>query len=243
MADYFASDIHLKLEDRERSGRFASFVESLEPDDALTIVGDLCDFWFASRERGQDPMRCRGLRALAEFRGRGGRLAILTGNHDAWLGPLYCRVLGAEMVEEPLEASSHGVRLSAMHGHRLGARKPWKAAMEGRPFLLGFGAMPGPLARSLADRLILSNHRSLAETHRRHLVTYRDHARKVIESGRANLVLLGHVHDVFDEPVGDGRMIVLGDWIGGTSYVRVDERGVSFVADRPLASTMSVPSA
>lgn len=243
MADYFASDIHLKLDDRERSGRFASFVGALESDDSLTIVGDLCDFWFASRERGRDPMSSPGLRALAEFRNRGGRLTILTGNHDAWLGPFYGRALGAEVVEGPLVASSFGVDLWAVHGHRLGARKPWKAAMESRAFLHGFQAMPEPLARALAGRLILSNSRSLAGTHRRHLVTYRRHARKVIESGRANLVLLGHVHDVFDEPVGEGRMIVLGDWIGGSSHVRVDEDGVSFVADRPLASTLSVPSA
>jgi UDP-2,3-diacylglucosamine hydrolase len=243
VADYFVSDVHLRLDRRGRSGRLAAFVEGLRAEDSLTIVGDLCDFWFASRQRRDDPMRCPGLRSLAGFRDRGGGLTILPGNHDAWLGPFYERALGAELVDEPLERSSFGVEVFAVHGHRLGARRPWKAAMEGRAFLMGFRAIPRPIARTLADRLVQSNRRSLAETHRRHLVTYRAHARSVIESGRAGLVLIGHVHDVFDEPIGEGRMIILGDWIGGTSYVRIDEDGVSFVADRPLASTLSVPSA
>ncbi|WP_199756666.1 UDP-2,3-diacylglucosamine diphosphatase [Tautonia sociabilis] len=238
MPDYFVSDVHLRLDRPERSSRFSAFVLGLEADDSLTVVGDLCDFWFASRQLGLDPMRCPGLRSLARFRDRGGRLTILTGNHDAWLGPFYQEALGAEWVEGALERSSFGVRLSAVHGHRLGARSPWKGMMEGRAFLQGFRALPGPIARGLAGRLERSNSRSLARTHRRHLVTYRSHARSLIDAGAADLVLLGHVHDVFDEPIGAGRMIVLGDWIGGSSHARIDDSGVQFVADRPLASTV-----
>jgi UDP-2,3-diacylglucosamine hydrolase len=238
VADYFVSDVHLRLDRPERARRFAAFVGGLESSDALTIVGDLCDFWFASRQRRGDPSRCPGLRSLAAFRGRGGRLAILPGNHDAWLGPFYEEALGAELIMGAWRRSSFGVRVEAVHGHRLGARRPWKAAMEGRAFLKGFEALPEPIARRLADRLERSNSRSLAGTHRRHLRIYRAFSATRIEADRADLVLLGHVHDVFDEAIGRGRMIVLGDWIGGTSHVRIDEKGVRFVADRPLATTL-----
>jgi hypothetical protein len=110
--------------------------------------------------------------------------------------------------------------------------------MESRPFLSAFETIPGPVARRLADRLERSNAQSLAATHHRHLITYRAHANRMIKGGMTDLVLLGHVHDVFDELVGRGRMIVLGDWIRGSSHVRIDEQGVRFVTDRPLATTM-----
>ncbi|MEW4567245.1 UDP-2,3-diacylglucosamine diphosphatase [Tautonia sp. JC769] len=239
MADYFVSDVHLRLDHVERSERFAAFVRSLSPADSLTVVGDLCDFWFSSRQRHDAPLRCPGLHALAEFRRQGGMLLILPGNHDAWLAPFYEKSLGARCVDRPWEGTRHGVKISAVHGHRLGARKPWKAMMESRPFLSAFEAIPGPIARRLADRLERSNAQSLAATHHRHLMTYRAHARRTIEGGRAHLVLLGHVHDVFDEAIGPGRMIVLGDWMGGSSHVRVDAQGVHFVADRPLATTLN----
>lgn len=238
MADYFASDVHLRLDRPDRGQRFSTFVDSIGEGDSLTIVGDLCDFWFASRQVQVSPLQCPGLRSLATFRGRGGELTILPGNHDAWMGSTYIEALGARFSAEPWRRSSHGMSVFAVHGHELGARKPWKAVMESRAFLRGFRRLPGPVARALAVRLEDSNANALAETHRRHLETYRGAASKLIESGSVDLVLVGHVHDRFDEPIGRGRLIVLGDWISGSSYLRIDERGATFVVDRPLSSTL-----
>lgn len=238
MAAYYLSDTHLRLDRPSRGERLARFVGGLGRDDTLTVAGDLCDFWFASRQRSADPIACPGLRSLADFRERGGALTILTGNHDAWLGPLYERSLGARVVAEPIERTDHGVRVHVVHGHLLGARRPWKALMESRAFLDTFAALPPPVARRLAARLEASNTRRLEETHRRHLVVYREHARSVVDAGAADLVLFGHVHEVYDEPVGGGgRLVVLGDWIAGSSYVRIDDRGVRFTVDRPAAPT------
>src|SRR5262249_39667858 len=71
---YCASDVPLRLDRPERGRRLARWVSRLESDDQLYVVGDLCDFWYGSRQRGADPMTCAGLRALAEFRARGGSL-------------------------------------------------------------------------------------------------------------------------------------------------------------------------
>ncbi len=47
-----------------RSGRrLARLVDRLGPEDSLTIVGDLCDFWYAARQHRADPMDCAGLAA------------------------------------------------------------------------------------------------------------------------------------------------------------------------------------
>ena len=54
LAAYFASDVHLRLDRPERGRRFARFVGGLEPGvDTLTIVGDLCDFWYRRTAGGR----------------------------------------------------------------------------------------------------------------------------------------------------------------------------------------------
>ena len=162
----------------------------------------------------------------------GGQLTILTGNHDNWLGDFYQRTLGADIVDEPWIRTCHGIRVVAQHGHRLGARRLWKAVLESRAFLWAFASLPNPIATSLANHLEHSNQQSLEVTHQRHVAIYRSYSSSLIDRGLVDLVLLGHVHDVFDESIGSGRMIVLGDWIEGSSYVRIDESGLFFCADR-----------
>lgn len=233
-ADYFASDIHLRFDEPERGERFAKFVETLSPADALTIAGDLCDFWLSSRQRDRDPNDCPGLSALKRFRERGRALTILLGNHDHWMGPHYERWLGASVVPEPLVIDSHGLRVHAVHGHLLGARKPWKALMEGRAFLETFRALPEPAARLLEDRLKNTNDRNLARTHARHLSVYREYA--AAHQHDADLILFGHVHERFDEPIGRSRLIVLGDWFTGQSYLKIDGDGARVVVQRDETS-------
>ena len=157
---------------------------------------------------------------------------MMAGNHDEWLGELYEHALGARFEPDSVTVRCHGVNVHAVHGHRLGARKPWKAALESRAFLHAFGMLPEPIARRLARRLEHSNDAHLAETHRRHLAIYRRFALELAESGRADLVVIGHVHEVVDEAAGPGRLIVPGDWIDGQSVIRIDEQGVHFDAQR-----------
>ena len=153
MPAYFASDVHLRLDYPERGRRFARWVDTLDPEDTLTIIGDLCDFWFAARQITAGASACAGLRALAALRARGGTISFLPGNHDVWLGPFYQRSFGAKLLEEPVYLESHGQRLCLVHGHLLGGRKPWKAWMESQTFLSAFGQTPKPVA-NLLDRLL-----------------------------------------------------------------------------------------
>jgi UDP-2,3-diacylglucosamine hydrolase len=129
VADYFLSDVHLRLDHPDRGRRLSRVVARLAPSDTLTIVGDLCDFWFAARQRQADPMSCEGLRSLAEFRSRGGSITVLAGNHDAWLGPFYEQTLGATFLPDRLETVIQGIKVRVAHGHRLGAHTPWKTVL------------------------------------------------------------------------------------------------------------------
>jgi UDP-2,3-diacylglucosamine hydrolase len=246
VAHYFASDVHLRDDRPERDARFLTWLGGLGPSDSLWIVGDLCDFWMGSRESRRRLADYPSLRLLAEFRRRGGSLAVMAGNHDLWLCPFYERALRAEIIEEPADRVIHGLRVRMVHGHRLGARRIWKAGMESRAFFVGFGWLPGPIARPFDRVLSWRNERGLLADEERHLRVYREYAASCRDV--ADLVVIGHVHRPIDDaggmpagtqarPSGPGiagpRMIVLGGWQYRSSYLKIDESGASFhvVAD------------
>jgi UDP-2,3-diacylglucosamine hydrolase len=229
VAAYFASDVHLRLDCPDRARRFARFVSVLGPrDDTLTIIGDLCDFWFEARQCEADPLGCAGLRALADFRSRGGTVTVLLGNHDAWLGPFYA-TLGLELRDEPLEVLVHGVRVHMVHGHRLEAGRGWKAWMESRCFLRAFRGLPDSLGSRLDRVLQWTNQRGRLRTEQRYYRLYREYAARC--GGRADLVIVGHVHTPLDAAESNPRLIVPGGWHEQSSYVRIDDSGVALLVE------------
>jgi UDP-2,3-diacylglucosamine hydrolase len=218
---YFLSDVHLRFDHPERARRLATFVDGLGPDDELTIVGDLCDFWFASRQLGGDPMRCEGLASLKAFRERGGSLTILAGNHDAWLGSFYESRLGARFLSDALEFEKDGLRILAVHGHMLKAATPWKRLLNSRAFLAGFRLLPNRWADALNEQLDRTNRRNQDAFDRRGILAYRQY---VAALGPAyDLVILGHVHLPTFDQAGRPKMVVLGGWQQRTCYLRIRE--------------------
>ncbi len=226
MAHYFVSDVHLREDHPERDERLRRFLQGLTVDDRLVIVGDLCDFWMGARTSARRLVAYPSLHALAEFHNRGGSLEILPGNHDTWLCPFYRSSLGAKLLEEPVDLRVGGLRIRLVHGHRLGARRLWKAAMESRAFFRGFGLLPGAVASPLDRVLTWKNERGLLADEERHLAVYRAYAATCRD--QADIVVIGHVHRPVDESGGCPRLVVLGGWQHRSSYLRVDEAGATF---------------
>lgn len=229
MPHYFISDTHLRLDRPDRAERVARFVKGVASDDTLVIAGDLCDFWFASRETQTEAGTCPGLQSIADFRTRGGNLEMLLGNHDWWLHRFYEERLGVRICHEPLELEIGGLRVHITHGHRIEHRVHWKNFLESRMFFALFGALPGPIANYLLIRLDARNARSKHNYNQR---LYRCYLRYV-ESRRdaADLFVFGHVHRRSDDVVGSNRLVVLGDWSERASYLVIDEQGVEFRCD------------
>ena len=233
---YFASDMHLRLDRPDRGRRLARWVDGLACDDGLYLVGDVCDFWYVSRQRQIDPMACDGLRSLANFRRRGGDLKILLGNHDHWLGPFYQQVLGARIMAEPLIVEAGGLRLHLVHGHRAGGRRLWKTGMESRAFLELFERLPDRAANRLDRLLDQSNGRSRSGDEARHVEIYRQGLSQL--PAGIDIAVFGHVHEPLDENRGTTRLVVLGGWHHGTSYLRVDDQGATLVVEPEVRTAL-----
>ncbi len=226
MAHYFVSDVHLREDQPKRDSRFRAWLGRLTPADALVIVGDLCDFWMSARSSEDQLASYPSLQALAEFTRKGGSLAIMAGNHDAWLCPFYARTLGARIIDEPHDMTIDGLRVRLVHGHHQGAQRLWKTAMESRAFFRAFGLLPRPLARPLDRILAWKNDRGLHEDEARHLRLYRAYAAACRDV--ADLVIFGHVHSRTDDAEAIPRLVVLGGWQRQSSYLTIDEAGASF---------------
>lgn len=219
-----ASDMHLRPDRPDRGRRLARVLDSVAAETSLLLAGDVCDFWFASRGPLVGELPCEGMRALRRHVTRGGTLSILPGNHDSWLARFYNERLGATVHDGPsMSLNIHGLRVHVVHGHRLGARPAWKAAMESHAFLRAFGAIPGPVAWSLGKLLDRSNHQRRDRDNQRHLSVFRRYAQE--HSARADLVVFGHAHLALDESDTQPRLVVLGDWMRQASYLHIDEHG------------------
>lgn len=222
MATIFLSDVHLRLDRPERARRLARAAGGFDATDHVVVVGDLCDFWFASRQM-RDGAACEGLRSLAEFRSRGGRLTLLPGNHDAWLGPYLEETLGVGYPGPDLDLTIGGRRFHAAHGHLVGAQSAWKGWMKSRAFLRAFRATPGPIARGLGALLDSANSVGREAVDLKHIGVYRRHADTL--AGRADVCVYGHIHRVHDDVSRSPRVVVLGGWHRRSSYLRVDDDG------------------
>jgi UDP-2,3-diacylglucosamine hydrolase len=227
--DYFLSDVHLRLDEPDRGRRLALLVDRLGVDDSLTIVGDLCDFWYAARQDRADPMGCAGLRSLASFRARGGSITVLAGNHDAWLGPFYERAIGARFLPDALDDQVQGFRVHVAHGHRLGAQTPWKSILKSRAFLAAFRRVPGPLADALGMQLRKNNLKNQEAFDRRGLAIYRRYVRRLADD--YDLVILGHVHSPLDTGDARPRLVVLGGWYLHSCYLVIEGGSASHVVE------------
>jgi len=93
------------------------------------------------------------------------------------------------------------------------------------------------VARGLEALLLWSDVRGRAASDQRHLAVYRHYADQL--SGRADIVIFGHIHRSLDDPSRRPRMIVLGSWRQGSSYFQIDDRVAKLVVVEPVPETSS----
>ncbi len=226
---FFLSDCHLGLDRtpavREREARVVRFLDTLVPrTDALVIVGDLFDFWFAYRHaipRGGFAV----LSTLHALRRAGMPIAFVGGNHDFWALPFLRDELGLEIAETSITCLVHGRRFLIAHGDGLG------------PGDHGYKLLKRVLRNPLAIALYRLIHPDLGIR----LATFSAHASRESQSpdpaladrlfeavarpafaAGHDVVVLGHVHIPTLREEGAKAMVILGDWVENYTYLRVE---------------------
>lgn len=219
---YFISDTHLSMlrteRAAERMGKLIRFLEYIaEKNGTLFIVGDLFDFYFEYPDvipKIYYPF----YRALTQLRESGTEIHYILGNHDYWVQEFVKDNLVTEIYMDDLRFEtgdktfylSHGDGiLSWDYGYRL-LKRVIRAPLFIRCYRWLHPTIGYKFARWLSYR---GRHEYHTDEYNRkvknELISF---ARPLIEDG-VDIVITGHYHQVINEPVGNGRLIILGEWI------------------------------
>tara|TARA_Y100000746_G_scaffold218941_1_gene215940 strand:+ start:1409 stop:2137 length:729 start_codon:yes stop_codon:yes gene_type:complete len=117
MATYFISDLHLEKIESSIVSIFSEFLERLDQDDQLYILGDLFESWI-----GDD-----NVSELSEFVGnqlnslseRGVNISIMHGNRDFLIGNDFCNAASIKLINDPCIVEMNGEKVMLTHGDQL----------------------------------------------------------------------------------------------------------------------------
>ena len=230
---YFISDAHLGAPTCHRPPRvqedaLTGFLRAIRKDaEALYIVGDLFDFWFEYRS----VIPAHGARILFELYNlvqSGTHVIYLPGNHDIWFGPYLSDQVGAELPGPSCAVAHQNRRIYVTHGDTFG--QDWKMKLIRRilhnPLCIAlFGCLHPDIGTSLARMvsrfsiLKMKNKKTTAPP-------YTTGAAKKLAEG-FDLVICGHYHTPRVQPIGDGALIILGDWMRYDSYAVLENGDIA----------------
>ena len=232
---YFVSDVHLGLQVQDPAGREARFVAflhsiSAQETEALYLLGDIWDFWYEYRDvvpRGY----VRVFAALLELMDRGVKVYFFQGNHDIW-SYSYFESLGMVRLKQPHVAVIGGKKFCMGHGDGLGpaplSYKMMRWTFHNAFLQKCFSGLHPWFAFRLGNSWSKSSR--LAKS-----ITYPfkgadeplyKFCQKFQQREPVNFFIFGHYHARVDVPVGNARMLLLGDWITRPNWLVFDaEKG------------------
>ena len=222
---YFIADVHLGSPDGPRPARtqedtLIAFLRSIRGDaEALYIVGDLFDFWFEYR----NSVLTTGARVLFELYAlaqSGTRVVYVPGNHDLWLGSYLSKAVGMETPDGPIAVEHQGLRLYLAHGDEF--RSDWRfrfsrGILKNRLCIALFRVLHPDLGLWIARVASRVSEFCVGRRPWRGREVYLDGARSRLAAG-FDVVVCGHYHQPICEHVGDGTLVVLGDWLTEDTY-------------------------
>jgi UDP-2,3-diacylglucosamine hydrolase len=201
------------------------FLDTLDPDrDALNIVGDLFDFWFAYRRaipRGGFAI----LSHLHSLRRAGMPITFVGGNHDFWALPFLRDEIGLEVVDGSLSRPIQGRSFFIAHGDGLGSGdhgyKLLKRVLRNPVAIALYRLIHPDIGIRLAT---LSSHMSREHQAPGPGVAERLYDEVAIPAFAAGheVVVLGHVHLPTLREAEGLAMVILGDWVESHTYLRVE---------------------
>jgi UDP-2,3-diacylglucosamine hydrolase len=235
---YFISDVHLgfgpREKDRAREARLLKLLHRILEEArsgevaGLFLVGDLFDSWFDFAS--VVPRRhVRTLAALAQI-AEHIPVDYLMGNHDFGHRDFFQTELSVALHKNDIERNLNGKRFYIAHGDG-------KAAND-TGYLFLRKLLRNPVAQA-AYKIIhpdigipfadwVSSRSRLHTDERNALKKYdglKQFAEKVLASGKADYVVMGHKHEPAIHNINGGTYVNLGDWLRNYTYGVFDDAG------------------
>ena len=225
---YFISDIHLgepfpRRDPREKEEALISFLHHARSHaETLYIVGDLFDFWFEYKES----IPKTGARVVFELYAAvqdGLRIVCLPGNHDIWIGDYLSREVGLELPGGPVEIEAQGRH--GAHGDDFRQDLPFRLSrsiLKSALCIRLFSWLHPDLGVRLGQWASHLSEARAQHTHAHNQQVFTEAASRLL-AGRPDTVVFGHYHTPLVEPLNDGTLIVLGDWVKEDTYAVLEE--------------------
>ena len=226
---YFVSDVHLGLrvaDPAAREARFVAFLQGIPAaeTEALYLLGDIWDFWYEYRDvvpKGY----VRVFAALQALMDAGVEVYFFQGNHDIWTYR-YFEELGMVRLEQPCVRTIGGKVFCLGHGDGLGPVPTSYRIMRGmfhnRFFQRLFSSLHPWLAFRLGNGWSRRSRLGRSEAYQfkgKEEPLYRFCA---AFPEKVDYFIFGHYHCRVDLPVGSARLLILGDWMEGESWIEYD---------------------
>jgi UDP-2,3-diacylglucosamine hydrolase len=147
----FISDLHLRSERPDLTGRFFSFLEqtAVANVEALFILGDLFEYWIGDDDL-DDVFNQSVATRLGALVQQGTRVYFLAGNRDFLLGPQFANATGVKLLADETRVDVGKTAVLLLHGDTL--------CLDDKPYQEFRQLVRSPtwqsrfLARSLAER-------------------------------------------------------------------------------------------
>lgn len=233
----FVSDMHFGRTDDLATERWheADLIACLRTYEAdvrgLYLVGDVFDQYIEYRHLvPKGFVRFQGL--LAAWTDRGVPVTYLVGNHDPWHRDYFEQELGVRVVFDALIEPLCGRHVYIAHGDGLpdapGLYKRLKPLLRHPvPVALYKTLLPGDSGMRLAR---WTNRRVQEEQIEAPQVeALRQHARRVLCTTAADLVIMGHSHHPEEYAWPEGRYANLGSWYLSRTLGRLDDTGFTLL--------------
>lgn len=244
MAIYVIADLHLHKHSPTLLQAFESFVQSLQPQDKLYIIGDLFNFFIGLDS--QDIAQSIVSSCLAKAKTRGIITYFIHGNRDFLMSASQARKLNMVLLEDVALLDHNPFFLVLTHGDLFCSNDlkymQYHKKVNNRYLQIIFRALPLALRRKIARRIREKSHNNnrfrqansyfgvVVETVenfvkqafiKHHLPNLQVH-----EANLCTLVVQGHIHS-FDqfiqESVFYSQRFVLGAWGEYYSYFKFEE--------------------
>lgn len=231
------SDLHLRAERPDITGRFLRFVDATAGDgcSALFILGDLFEYWIGDDDLAA-PLNASVAAALQHASQHGLACYFIAGNRDFLLGPGFTAASGLTLLADSSIVSLGGTPTLLLHGDTLCTDDlPYQ---QFRQLVRGAEWQRQFLARPLAERQaeVAKLRQRSAEAMQAKSAAIMDANPQAIRAAltghQCSRLIHGHTHRPgHDQIAGGGERWVLSDWdTARGDALEIDAQGVRRIA-------------